>query len=171
MDQSGCGESGFHGSSKRLREARSGRGGESGRGRSRRRRGGGLRRPEGQEWGQRRMREAGAGVQGRSSGQQLSKGEKGQDGRHGDPHLPSARRQQGRGSRDQAIPSIPSRIPVTNFLGFPGLGSSPEGSLGIPALEDKIWLPTGFFPPWKQVSSHWPTGPSCPLEHPSGARE
>lgn len=103
MDQSGCGgESGFHGSSKRLEKRGQewkGRG-ESGRGRN-------GRSGEEDSAGQRDRNGVSGemGSWGWGSGPKLraaaEQGEKGQDGRHGDPHLPSARRQQGRSSRDQ----------------------------------------------------------------------
>lgn len=103
MDQSGCGgESGFHGSSKRLEKRGQewkGRG-ESGRGRNGR---SGKEDSAGQR--DRNGVSGETGSWGWGSGPKLGaaaeQGGKGQDGRHGDPHLPSARRQQGRSSRDQ----------------------------------------------------------------------
>lgn len=78
MDQSGCGgESGFHGSSKRLEKRGQGVEGEERSGRSRNgRRGGGLPQARGQEWGQRRDGELGAGVRAelRAAAEQGEKG-------------------------------------------------------------------------------------------------
>lgn len=103
MDQSGCGgESGFHGSGKRLEkrgQEQKGRG-ESGRGQH-------GRSGEGDAAGQRGRngvsRETGSwgwgsGPKFRAAAEQ---GGKGQDGRHVDPHLPSTGCQQGQSSRDQ----------------------------------------------------------------------
>lgn len=105
MDQSGRGgESGFHGSSKRLEKRGQewkGRG-ESGRGRNRR-------SGEEDSAGQRDRNGVSGetGSWGWGSGPKLraaaEQGGKGQDGRHGDPHLPSAGRRQGRSSRDQRL--------------------------------------------------------------------
>ena len=101
MDQSGCGgESGFHGSGKRLEKR-----GQERKGRGERGRGQRWRRGEGDATGQRGRngvsRETvswgwGSGPKLRAAAEQGGK-----DGRHGDPHLPSTGCQQGQSSRDQ----------------------------------------------------------------------
>lgn len=109
-------------------------------------------------------RGAGAGVRGRSSGQQLSRvGRARMDGTVTPTfHQPGVNKAGAAGTSDSKCPHPASRL-LTSWASQARIPPS-RRFLGNSPLEDKIWFPTGFFPPWKQVSSHWPTeNPSCPL--------
>lgn len=115
-------------------------------------------------------RGAGAGVRGRSSGQQLSRvGRARMDGTVTPTfHQPGVDKAGAAGTSDSKCPHPASRL-LTSWASQARIPPS-RRFLGNSPLGDKIWFPTGFFPPWKQVSSHWPTEKSQlpSLEHPSG---
>ena len=127
--------------------------------------GGARRRPEGQGWGQRRDGELGLGF-----GAAAEQGGRARMDGTVTPtfHQPGINTAGAAGNSDSKCHHPASWLPTSRAsqARIPPSRRFLENS----SLEDKIWFPIVFFPPWKQVTPHWPTGKSRlpSLEHPSG---